>query len=106
MAGLWEFPGGKLEHGESPEAAVVRELREELGIVVDLADLSAACFASEPLDGRPLLLLVYMLRRWAGEPRALHAADLRWVSVEDLTALPMPPADRPLLPLLAQLLTT
>lgn len=96
MAGLWEFPGGKIEPGESPEAALARELHEELGITLSVEDLRPIAFASEPLAGRHLLLLLYTIRRWEGAPQAHHATELRWVTPAAMRDLPMPPADVPL----------
>ncbi|WP_137862279.1 MULTISPECIES: (deoxy)nucleoside triphosphate pyrophosphohydrolase [unclassified Sphingomonas] len=103
MAGLWEFPGGKIEPGEAPEAALARELHEELGITLDVRGLRPLAFASEPLAGRHLLLLLYTLRAWEGDAVAHHATQLRWVVPAEMRGLPMPPADVPLVEALARL---
>lgn len=100
MAGLWEFPGGKVEPGESLAAALARELNEELDIKVSVGDMIPLTFAAEPLEGRDLLLLLYICGSWEGEPRGVESSELAWVTPQEMRALPMPPADAPFIPIL------
>jgi len=99
--GLWEFPGGKIEPGESPEAALVRELGEELGVTIAPERLEPLTFSSAGRGARHLLLLLYRCTAWQGEPRPLDAAAIRWVLPVALGDYDMPPADRPFISVLA-----
>jgi len=104
MAGLWEFPGGKVEQGEAPQSALIRELHEELGIETWESCLAPATFASEPLEDRDLLLLLFVCRKWKGTPELRHASALKWVKPHEMFALPMPPADLPMIGVLDALI--
>ena len=100
MAGLWEFPGGKVEPGETPEAALIRELHEELGIGTWASCLAPLTFASHGYDDFHLLMPLFACRKWEGIPHAREGQVLKWVRPRDLRDYPMPPADIPLIPIL------
>jgi 8-oxo-dGTP diphosphatase len=100
MAGLWEFPGGKIEPDESPEQTVVREMREELGVVIQESALSPFVFASHDYPGFHLLMPLFLCHRWEGVPQSHEGQEIAWVKPADLAGYPMPPADLPLIPLL------
>jgi 8-oxo-dGTP diphosphatase len=104
LAGLWEFPGGKVEKGETPEACLIRELREELGIETQEACLAPLTFASHSYDDFHLLMPLYVCRRFSGIPQPKEAQALKWVRPLRLRDYPMPPADAPLIPFLIDLL--
>jgi 8-oxo-dGTP diphosphatase len=104
MAGLWEFPGGKVETGERPEETLIRELKEELGIVVTEACLAPLTFASHSYPDFHLLMPLYVCRRWEGLVTALEGQQLAWVRANRLRDYPMPPADEPLVAHLIALL--
>nr|WP_319514353.1 8-oxo-dGTP diphosphatase MutT [uncultured Cohaesibacter sp.] len=104
LAGLWEFPGGKLEAGERPEVALIRELEEELGIKTKEACLAPLTFASHAYDDFHLLMPLYICRRWEGVPQSREGQALKWVRAGALRDYPMPPADLPLIAPLVDLL--
>jgi 8-oxo-dGTP diphosphatase len=100
LAGLWEFPGGKVEPGESPEAALIRELHEELGIDTWKSCLAPLTFASHAYEDFHLLMPLFACRKWQGIPHAREGQALAWVRASELRNYPMPPADVPLIPIL------
>ncbi|MBU1335501.1 MAG: (deoxy)nucleoside triphosphate pyrophosphohydrolase [Alphaproteobacteria bacterium] len=104
LAGLWEFPGGKVEPGESPEAALIRELDEELGISTKQACLAPVTFASHSYENFHLLMPLYACRKWQGMPEPREHTALKWVRPQQLRDYPMPPADEPLIAALCDLL--
>ena len=104
LGGLWEFPGGKVEAGERPEDALIRELREEIGIEVSTNCLAPLTFASHAYPEAHLLMPLYVCRRWSGTPSPLEGQALKWARAGKLREYPMPPADAPLIPTLIDLL--
>lgn len=104
MAGLWEFPGGKVEPGETPEETVIRELHEEIGVETQVPCLAPLTFASHSYENFHLLMPLYVCRRFSGIPQAKEVQALKWVKPRQLRDYPMPPADAPLIPFLIDLL--
>ena len=104
MAGLWEFPGGKVELGETPEQALIRELQEELGINTWESCLAPLTFASHSYENFHLLMPVFACRKWEGTPSPQEGQNLAWAEVQDLKNYPMPPADLPLIAMLRDFL--
>lgn len=104
LSGLWEFPGGKVEAGETPEETLVRELEEELGIKTKVACLARLSFASHTYETFHLLMPLYICRRYEGIPQGREGQAIKWVKAKALRDYPMPPADEPLIPVLQDLL--
>jgi 8-oxo-dGTP diphosphatase len=104
MAGLWEFPGGKVEAGETPELALMRELEEELGIETWESCLAPLTFASHTYDDFHLLMPLFACRKWKGTPHGKEGQNLKWVRVNELKNYPMPPADEPLIAMMRDVL--
>ena len=104
MAGLWEFPGGKIENGEVPEEALIRELKEELGIDTWSSCLAPLSFASHSYEDFHLLMPVFVCRKWVGSPTPMEGQALKWVNRDKLKDYPMPPADIPMIAVIRDLL--
>lgn len=104
MAGMWEFPGGKIETGETPEACIQREMKEELGVTLCNRCFAPLTFVSHTYDDFHLLMVLYIARRWEGIPQALEGQQLTWKRPQEMDAMPMPPADLPLVAALRDIL--